>query len=93
MLAERTNAPAKGTGAQSGEKGAAPVPVLWNERGPFLCLILSLTHRSSSVAMGRSRGRDMLLTARTDTISYDDDMRKETPDEPETHRAAKCSSP
>ena len=28
--------PGKGTGAQSGEKGAALVPVLWNERGPFL---------------------------------------------------------
>jgi hypothetical protein len=79
MLAERTNAPAKGTGAQSGEKGAAPVPVLWNERGPFLCLILSLTQRSSSVAMSPSGGRDMLLTARKDTMRHDDDMRRGDP--------------
>jgi hypothetical protein len=58
---------------------AAPVPVLWNERGPVLCLILSLTHRSSSVAMGPSRSREMLLTARKDTMRHDDDMRRGDP--------------
>jgi hypothetical protein len=57
--------------------------VLWNERGLFLCLILSLTHQSSSVAMGPSRGRDVLLTARKDTMRYDDDMRRVDPGQTE----------
>jgi hypothetical protein len=39
----------------------------------FLCLILYLTHRSSSVAMGLSRGGDMLLTARKHTMTDDDE--------------------
>ena len=41
--------PGQGHRGAIGRKRAAPVPVLWNERGPFLCLILNLTHRSSSV--------------------------------------------
>jgi hypothetical protein len=71
--------PGQGDWSAIGKKGAAPVPVLRNERGPFLCLILSLTHRSSSVAMSLSRERDTLLTARKDTMRYDDDMRRGDP--------------
>jgi hypothetical protein len=77
----RMTAPAKGTGAQRGakKKGPRPSRCSGTNAARFLCLILSLTHRSSSVAMGPSCGRDMLLTARKDTMRHDDDMRRGNP--------------
>jgi hypothetical protein len=68
-------------GAAWGKKTKGPRPSRCSgaNAARFLCLILSLTHRSSSVAMGLSRGRDTLLTARKDTMRYDGDMRRGDP--------------
>ena len=65
--------------AQGKNKGRARPGASGTNAARFLYLILSLTHRSSSVATGLSRGHDVLLTARKDTMTDDGDMRRGDP--------------